>query len=85
MEDQRGEKVEAGADKFYCVSFRPLHLSALFRSRTSQLLSARSFSLSLTHARTRRPVSRKKRGTMMYAPGGPVKSLLEEWPSNFAS
>lgn len=25
------EKVEAGADKFYCVSFRPLHLSALFR------------------------------------------------------
>lgn len=55
MEDEEGrgreEKVEAGADKFYCVSFRPLHLSALFRSRTSQLLSARSFSLSLSLSR----------------------------------
>lgn len=56
MEDEGGrgreEKVEAGADKFYCVSFRPLHLSALFRSRTSQLLSARSFSLSLSRKHT---------------------------------
>lgn len=61
---RREEKVEAGADKFYCVSFRPLHLSALFRvERASCSLLLRSLSLSLS----RRPVSRKKRGTMMYA------------------
>ena len=62
----REEKVEAGADKFYCVSFRPLHLSALFRAeRASCSLLPPPFSLSLSHSR--RPVSRKKRGTMMYA------------------
>lgn len=48
------EKVEAGADKFYCVSFRPLHLSALFRvERASCLLLLRSLSLSLTAPRVK--------------------------------
>lgn len=51
---RREEKVEAGADKFYCVSFRPLHLSALFRvERASCLLLLRSLSLSLTAPRVK--------------------------------
>lgn len=48
-----GEERGGGADKFYCVSFRPLHLSALFRAERA---SCPRFLIS------RRPVSRKKRG-----------------------
>lgn len=63
----------SGADKFYCVSFRLPHLSALFRAKRA---SCPRFLIS------RRPPVKEETRTMMYA--RPVKSLLnplaaEQW------
>lgn len=63
----------SGADKFYCVSFRLPHLSALFRAKRA---SCPRFLIS------RRPPVKEETPTMMYA--RPVKSLLnplaaEQW------